>query len=498
MRFGILFFLFLQTFAAPLWGQTEIGHSGSATSLESRVGSQAAEIADLQKQIAELREKSKSSPKVRTESSECGEGRVFEQNPVVVEKERAAGCATESKAETSFALRYIAEYDNGFLIRPIDSKRDPFQLKVNAWIQFRHVGFSPDEDTWTDNAGVTRDIRHRNAFDIERARLVFSGYAVDPRLTYFLHLDGDTDGREAVDFFDYWWAWKCSDALRLQFGKRKVPASRQWLLGARDTRLSDRPLATDFFRPDRSTGLFAGGKLADGLFYEAMIGNGYRTANRNASEINDQFAFAATGYFMPNGAFGKALTDHAISESPLTRIGHSFAWAPQHGLEPDGDPLRESDFVRLSDGTRLLQTGALAPGVTVDEFDVYFYAVDAGIKFNGWSLNSEFYFRWLEDLSADGALPLDAIFQHGFFVEGGRVILPNKLDWNLRYSYVDGEFGDASEYGGGLNWYPLGSPRFKVTFDVSQLDGSPLNNTATEILAGDSGTLFRTQIQCQF
>lgn len=404
----------------------------------------------------------------------------------------------ESSAGEEIRTRFLADYDKGFLIRPIDPKADPFRLKINGWIQYRHIGFTRDRPTWTDNAGVTRTIRNRNNFDIERARLVFSGHAIDKRLTYFLQLDGDTDGRDAVDFFDYWWAWKFSDQLRLQFGKRKVTAGRQWLLGARNTRLSERPMAADFFRPDRTIGLFATGNVGDGGHYEMMLGNGYRTANRNAAEINDDFAAAATAWWEFGGGFGKDLTDHDCSEDPKLRLGHSFAWAAQNGLDTGGAPLRETDFVRLVDGTRLVQTGALAPGVTVDEFDVYFYAIDMAAKHQGWSINGELYFRYLQDLEGNGALPISQIHQRGFFVEGGRVIVPEKLDWNVRYSQVSGNFGNASEYAGGINWYPVDSRRFKVSFDVTRVDGSPLQNTATEILAGDSGTLFRTQIQAEF
>ena len=72
-------------------------------------------------------------------------------------------------------------------------------------------------NTWTDNAGITRPILNRNAFDIERARLTIRGYAVDPRLTYFLQMDGDTDGFHTVDFFDYWWAWQLTIAFRFRW-----------------------------------------------------------------------------------------------------------------------------------------------------------------------------------------------------------------------------------------------------------------------------------------
>ena len=457
-----------------------------------------AKIGDLNKQLDESKKPVEKKSPTRTEASNgCAADNVLHQVPVIVEREHNSECGGEPDTKP-VQLRFLAEYNKGFLIRPIDAKRDPFQLKVNAWIQFRRVGFNRDRDSWTDNAGVTRPIRNRNAFDIERSRLVFSGFAIDERLTYFLQLDGDTDGREVVDFFDYWWAWKHSDALRIQLGKRKVPGSRQWLLGARDTRFVDRPIATDFFRPDRTTGVFASGKLDDGVFYELMVGNGYRTSNRNSGEINGKFAVAGTSYWEPTGAFGKDLTDHDLHEDAVYRIGHSLTWSAQNGLNPDGTPLRETDFLRLSDGTRLLQIGALAPGVTVSEFDVTLYSVDVATKYQGWSFNSEFYFQWLNGLGGDGALPISNIYRRGFFVEGGSVIVPEKLDWNVRYSEVTGPYGKASEYGAGFNFYPIDSRNVKITVDLTKFDQSPLNNTPTEVLAGESGTLLRTQVQAEF
>jgi hypothetical protein len=463
----------------------------------------AADVEKLEKQLEELQEeidelKKKSKPKKRVEEVDCKPDKVYYTVPMVGERlQDITGCADDEPNTKPFMRRWGADYKKGFLISPLDTKRDKFQLKINGWIQFRHIGFARDEDSWTDNAGVTREIRNRNHFDIERGRLVFSGYAIDPKLTYFLQLDGDSDGREAVDFFDYWWAWTFSDALRIQAGKRKVAASRRWLMGARDSRFVDRPIATDFFRPDRTVGLWATGKFDDTLFYEMNVGNGYRTAARNSFEIDDKLSFAASGWWDVAGPFGKPLTDHAMSEETLLRVGHSFAFAPQAGTQL-GEPLRESTFLRLADGTVLSDTGALAPGVTVSKSDVLLYAVDFGWKDNGWSFSAEAYFRWLRNLAGDGALPVDSIQQRGFFVELGSVLNPNYSDWNIRYSEIQGDFGGGSESSIGLNFYPLGKPSVKMAFDVSYYDGSPLNNTASDVLAGDAGLLFRTQFQAQF
>lgn len=394
-------------------------------------------------------------------------------------------------------LQFSTDYDRGFVILPFNPDKHPFELRTNAWIQFRHHGFAREVDSWTDNAGVTRPVRNRNAFDIERGRLVFSGYALDKRLTYFLQLDGDTDGRHSVDFFDYWWAWKFSERFRLQLGKRKVPASRQWLLGARRTRFVDRPMANDFFRPDRSVGLFGIGRIGDTGHYQVMVGNGYRTSNIPNSSTDDRLTFAATNYFDSLGDYGSQLVDFKYTCDPLIRIGHSFV-ASQQAADTLGVPLDEADFVRLTDGTQLTETGALAPGVTVSDFDIYFYGADLALKYRGWSVNAEFFLRWIENIQGNGPLPHTDLLQRGFYVEGGHFLVPKVFDVNFRYSQVSGLFGDRSEYAGGFNWYPLDTHKMKVSFDITLLDGSPLQNTTSDIMVGDAGILFRTQFQAEF
>jgi Phosphate-selective porin O and P len=88
--------------------------------------------------------------------------------------------------------------------------------------------------------------------------------------------------------------------------------------------------------------------------------------------------------------------------------------------------------------------------------------------------------------------------QYGYYSEGGYFLIPNKLDANLRYSQVASSLGTSSEYAVGFNWYPLARPQVKISFDVTSLDGSPLQNTTSDILVGDDGTLFRSQFQAEF
>ena len=462
--------------------------------LQAQLDQQAAEIRDLRQRIGNGNSPFGLEPDALDRS--CTPG-MIERVPLVAELPVEVSCDSTGSDRRFKQLNFFADYDGGFVIRPFDQRRFPFEAKLNGWIQFRHHAFTRRSDNWTDSAGITRPILNRNAFDIERARLTIGGYAVDPRLTYFLQIDGDTDDFHALDFFDYWWAWQLTDRFQIQLGKRKVTASRQWLLGARLTRLIDRPMANDFFRPDRTVGVFGVGKFAQHGHYELMVGNGYSTANLSNAMTDNRFTFAATGYVDPAGDYGVQIVDFDGSSDARWRIGHSAVYSPQTS-NAAGIPLDETDFLRLSDGTPLNETGALAPGITVSEFDLWFYGVDLAWKYRGWSANAELFLRWIENLNGDGPLPTEDIFQRGLYIEGGRFLIDRTLDLNLRYSYVGGDFGNASEYAAGFNWYPFSKPTVKLSFDVTQLDGSPLQNRTSDILAGDDGTLFRTQFQAEF
>ena len=469
----------------PVFGEMGLAQALDAQEAELRLLRQELDCLKLQMQSGPIAEKQEGDSKNPQPTAELASF-----TPAMTQRNAAVELMTEPAG-------FRTLYQRGFVIEPYDKRKTPFELRINSWIQFRHHAFTRTVDSWTDNAGTTRPVLNRNAFDIERARLTFRGFAIDPRLTYFLQLDGDTDGAHAVDFFDYWWSWQVSNDFRIQLGKRKVPASRQWLLGARRTRLSDRPMADDFFRPGRTVGIFGLGKLGDNCHYELMVGNGYRTANLPPAVADDRFTFAATSYIEPAGKFGSQLVDFDCTCNPLWQLGHSFAYSPQTSNQL-AVPLDESDFLRLADGTRLNETGALAANVTVSEFDLWLYGVDLAWKHRGWSANSEVFFRWIENLRGDGPLPINSVFQHGFYVEGGKFLIDRTFDVNFRYSYVNGDFGNGSEFAGGFNWYPLSKPTLKFTFDVTRLNRSPLQNRSADISVGDSGVLFRSQFQAEF
>ena len=389
---------------------------------------------------------------------------------------------------------FDAGYDNGIFLR-VQKGNDSFEVKTNVRSQFRFISFGRNEDRWTDSAGVVRPIENRQVFDLERMRLILSGHAFTPKLRYFVQADGDTDSAHVISILDGWVGWQFSDTLQLQSGKRKVPGTRNWLLGAFDTRLADRAFANEFFRPSRTTGVWLIGDPAESLHYELMVGQGYNTEGLTPSETGDNFAFAGSSCWGGIGSYGPGRpTDFEFDDELEVRIGSSLVSSAEG---KPGRQLEETDFLRLTDGTRVTETGALAPGATVSSFDVALLAIDAAFKYRGWSANGEYFWRWVTDLEANLPVP-DIGLQHGFYVEGGYFVLPQQLEFNSQYAFATGHQGSANSYATGFSYYPSKSQYMKWTIDATFIDGSPVNSTGSDILVGDTGVLMRAQWQALF
>ena len=337
----------------------------------------------------------------------------------------------------------------------------------------------------------------RNDFDINRGRLVFSGYAIDPLLEFYANIDYNTVADQQIQMLMAWIRHPFNPAFNLAYGLGKVPGTWEWQESSRFTLGAERSLATTFFRPSMTAGIWADGELQSGLHYRALIGDGFNTFSLNASEVDTNLVYSGLLWWEPRGAFGVGFSDIENHQQPVVRFGNAFTYSRQDA-DPLGEPGPEQTVVRLSDGTRLVETGSLAPGVTVNRFDLSLYTIHAGLKAHGNSLTGEYFFRWLSNLDGTGPLPRSSIFDHGFFVQGGTFVIPRSLELFGRGSAVFGPFGDGSELAGGVNWYVKNKRDWRFTFDIARIDDSPAQQDRTGFIGGASGLLVRTQFWTYF
>jgi hypothetical protein len=408
--------------------------------------------------------------------------------------------AARSEHAPPFLSRFlVGDYDfeqgSFVLVRPRDEQRVPFGLTMDIFTQARYSNFVKSANTWFDSAGRPQAIHDYSSVEVMRNFVQFSGFAIDPRLQFTAILFSSTAINDTV--YLGWLNYRFNDALDVRAGNWLVPGTREWYTSFRYTLGADRLMATTFFRPNISPGIWAQGEPIEGLHYVAMFANSLNRFTRGVQSVGSSGAFGGSLWWEPWGRYGPGPSDIENHRAPTVRIGTSTALSREanQGLRTDQQLENPEDTIlRLSDGTPLFRPGALAPGVQLVSTAVQLWAIDAAIKYRGFGLSGEYFFRRLDGFQhIGGRLPFGSIFDQGGLLQAGYFLVPGKLETFARTSFVAGRFGGGDEVGGGVNWYPRASRDWRLTFEVLYINHSPAENLLTGYRAGESGTLFQLQ-----
>ena len=239
--------------------------------------------------------------------------------------------------------------------------------------------------------------------------------------------------------------------------------------------------------------------MDSGVNYQLAVTNGFVTTDLEPDDVDNNFAYTGLFYVDPLGDVGKGFSDLAFHLNPVVRMGSSFSYT-NTSPQDDGSSRAEQGFARVSDGARLTDTGALAPGVTVNDFDHFLLSAFMSGKWRGFSFNAEYYARWLQNFGTlTGAEPgINDLFDSGFYVDVGYFLVPGRFEVNGRMSQIDGLFGDTWEYAAGCNWFRNESHKSKVSLDATLLEGNPTSSSSPNFELGQDGILYRLQYQIAF
>jgi hypothetical protein len=383
-------------------------------------------------------------------------------------------------------------YQDGVVIwqNPEDAKV-PFLLKFNNNTQVRYLNTLDSGGTYTDHLGVVRDVHERNDITVNRSMFIFAGYMFDPKLQYSLTVWTSAGAASIVVAGNI--GWRFNKALTLTGGYTGVPGSRSLVNTFPFFQPTDRSMADNFFRPGFTQGAWANGEPLKGLNYLAFVGNGLNTLNISANKIDTNLLLSGSVWWEPRGAYsepGKSrqmYDDYFASKKTRVRIGTSFTRSREDRFSEIDQSSPDNTSIYNSDGVLAFSTGAFAPGVTVQQATYKMWAIDGGLKKSGFSINGQYYFRWLNDFDADGPLPLASTFDNGFELSTGQFIVPRTLVLYARGSKVFGQFGSPYEYAGGLKWYFLPTERLWLTGELMRVNKAPYGGAFTPYTAGISG-----------
>lgn len=375
----------------------------------------------------------------------------------------------------------------GFLL----GRNELGEASLSAYALVRYINQQDSDDQFVDHLGREREVDGRHDIFSHRALIWLNGWVGDPKLRYTITWWTVTDTDQDALFGNI--GYQFSEHFNLYAGVYGNPGSRS-MQGSHPYWLGhDRVMADEFFRPFFTQGIYANGTIAPGLWYSASVGNTSSTLGVTASQIDREFTYGGSLWWMPTthefgprGAYG----DWEFHEELATRFGISSVFSPEERYtDIDSDPGNTA--LKLADSVNLFETGALAPGVTVENTDYQILSIDAGMKYRGIFLQAEYYRRWLDNFEANGMLPVREINDEGFYVQAAFYPMPKVLELYGITSRIYGDkkagFDDSLEYIVGMNYYPFNTRNHRLNVQYMYVEDSPVSSSFGYYTAGQKG-----------
>jgi hypothetical protein len=334
----------------------------------------------------------------------------------------------------------------------IRSKDDSFSLNIRARMQGRFEYVAED--------GEESETR----FMIRRARLVFQGHALTPKLTYYLQLgfsNLDTEADLRLPLRDAYVAWAPLRDLAVRGGQMKVPFGRQRVTSSSSLELVDRSIIISELSLDRDVGVVAFSKnflgLGDRFGYQLGVFGG---DGRNRVAEHEGALWVARLDFWPNGHFDD-FSEADFARSPKPRVAASITAA-----------YNQNSY---------RQRSTIGDTYELDGFDYLHGAADVMIKWRGMTAQFEAQLRSSEEDSHTGNASGQTITEYsrsggGFFLQLSQM-LTEHLQIAGRYSHLaplkqtDPGFRSQNELGGSTSWY-FKEHALKLQADYFYLFGS--------------------------
>ena len=214
--------------------------------------------------------------------------------------------------------------------------------------------------------------------------------------------------------------------------------------------MDDRLIADEFFRGSYTTGFWVKGEFATKFKYMAMIANNLSTLGVSASQLDNTLDTTSVMLqWLPttgeNGLYG-TFGDFDNHQKVATRFGVHYTQQHRGQAEPARN-RRDREHARSgsTDGSSIFTPDLFGPGITVDKVRYQMASVDGGVKYKGFSLEAEFFWRWLSDFRGTNTAGIADIDDHGYQVQASAMAIQETLQFYAGASGIYGDYGDASE-----------------------------------------------------
>ena len=375
-------------------------------------------------------------------------------------------------------------------------------LSVSIYTYARYLNQLGLSSNYTDAFGNVKSVQERQDFQLQKVQIKFLGWVLDPKLRYFLYTwtSNATQGQGAQVVVAGNVGYTFNDHFTFAAGITSLPGTRSvegnfpfWLS------VDSRHIADEFFRPSYTSGVWLKGNIAKHLRYQVMLGNNMSTLGVSASRLDHKFnTLSSALVWVPTGEYGQGWGDFEDHQRPTMRVGLHFTRSDENKeSQPNSDNF-ENTQLRLSDGTVIFTPDVFGPGVTITDARYRMLSVDAGVKYRGFALEGEYFWRWLDNFKGTNTAGLKRLFDNGFQIQASAMVVPKTLQFYVGTSRIDGQFGKPWDLRSGVNWFPWKNKVVRWNNEWLYLYKSPVGYSSVPFALGGKGSVFHSTLELAF
>lgn len=452
---------------------------------------------ELMKQIEDLRQGLSTLPTTNTQPNRP-------QSPSAATS--STGKSEEQNPELEVGTSNEEPYKWGAYIPNLGYKvanTDHGDLSVSIYTYARYLNQLGLDPTYTDAFGKVHTVQQRQDFQLQKVQIKFLGWILSPKMRYFLYgwTSNASQGLGAQVVlagnlnYSFTKSFNVGAGIRSLPGTRSVEGNFPFWLGV-DSRL----MADEFFRPSYTSGVWAWGQLGEHLDYIAMIGNNLSTLGVSAAQLDNGFNTVSTSLVWKptTGEFGPGFGDFEWHDKLATRLGLHFNHSVESKQSQPSSEQFENTQLRLSDGSVIFTPNLFGPGITINDATYRMVSVDGGLKYRGFSLEGEYYLRWLNNFQGPGTAALPGLFDHGMQLQTSVMAVPKLLQVYLGGSTIFGQYGTPWDFRSGINYFPFKNKVVRWNTEFLYLHRSAVGYTSVPYPVGGSGPVFHTTWELAF
>ncbi|MCG3204619.1 MAG: hypothetical protein KCHDKBKB_01334 [Elusimicrobia bacterium] len=378
-------------------------------------------------------------------------------------------------------------------------------LNIRLFAYVRYLNQKSLDNSYTDSFGTTSPVQQRQDIMFQKTVVYFLGWFLDPKFRYLTYVwTSNTSqgqgaqvvvaGKVMYKFNDYFTFGGGTDSLP---GARSTEGNFPYWLGVDNRLISD-----EYFRPSYTMGVFANGKVVDRLAYSVMLGNNLSQLGVDAGQLDNGLnTISSALIWMPTtGEFGtgSGFGDFQNHKKLASRIGVHYTQSDENFQGQPNTDAFENVQIRLSDGNSIFEPNLFGPGVRVTDALYHMSSLDAGLKYHGFTLEGETYWRWIDDLRGSGTSGIGQLKDTGFQLQGSAMLMPQVLQLYASGSKVFGQYGDPWDTRLGINWYPWKKEEMRWNFEYIELYKSPVGGASLPYVVGGTGPVFHSNFMITF